>query len=50
MDELGRHLAQWSAAGVIDEETAARIRAFERERAGPPGLAGRFSSRSPSAR
>ena len=38
MDELGRHLAQWSAAGVIDEETAARIRAFERERAGPPGL------------
>lgn len=30
-DEVARLLARWTAAGVLDEETAARIRLFEQE-------------------
>jgi uncharacterized membrane protein len=37
-DELPRLLERWTGAGVIDEETATRIRAFERERAGSRGM------------
>jgi hypothetical protein len=37
-DEVGRLLARWTGAGVIDEETAARIRAFEQRRPGSRGL------------
>jgi len=36
--DLPRALARWTAAGVIDRETAARIEAFERTCAGTPAL------------
>ncbi len=37
-DEIPRLLERWTGAGVIDEETAARIRAFEREKGGARGM------------
>jgi len=37
-NEVPQLLERWTAEGVIDAETAARIRAFERERREAPGL------------
>src|SRR5688500_1756709 len=37
-DDLPRLLERWTGAGVIGEETAARIRAFERGKAGSRGM------------
>src|SRR6187200_274051 len=36
MDQINDLLTRWTGAGLLDEASAARIRAFEAEREGPP--------------